>query len=91
MKKFITTNACYLGSMALGVCTLLCASVIENSANGWVMLGWTLAALALGGVALVLAALGVAADQPEQKSPYGRIERDHARNPEYPENQERGA
>lgn len=58
MKRPITTNACYLGSMLLGVGALLCASGIENSTNGWAMLGWTMIALALGGVALILAAWG---------------------------------
>nr|DAG28876.1 MAG TPA: hypothetical protein [Caudoviricetes sp.] len=82
MKRPITTNACYLGSMLLGVGALLCASGIENSTNGWAMLGWTMIALALGGVALILAALGISAGQPAPKrrnSPYGRIDRTHAR------------
>ena len=95
MKRPITTNACYLGSMLLGVGALLCASGIENSTNGWAMLGWTMIALALGGVALILAALGISAGQPTPKrrnSPYGRIDRTHARThePDYRQNR-RGA
>lgn len=91
MKRPITTNACYLGSMLLGVGALLCASGIENSTNGWAMLGWTMAALVLVVVALILAALGISAEKPASKrrnSPYGRIDRTHARThePEYRQN-----
>lgn len=94
MKKIITTNACYIGSMVLGVGALLCASGVENTSDGWAMLGYTLVSLVLGGLALVLAALGVAAERPEPKrsNPYGRIDRTHARTeePDYRQNR-RGA
>ena len=91
MKKIITTNACYIGSMIMGVAALLCASGVENSSNGWAMLGWTLGSLALGGTALVLVALGSLAES-DRKRPYGRIKRGHARTeePEYRQNR-RGA
>lgn len=44
--------------------------------------------------ALALMRLGFAAQDAETKAakrPYGKIDRTHARNPEYPKNQERGA
>lgn len=62
MKKKLTANAYYMGSILLGVGVLLCASGIENSV-GWAMFGWLAAALVLGGVALGLAALGLVAEQ----------------------------
>ena len=34
---------------------------------------------------------GLLEDAQERRSPYGKIDRRHARNPEYPEDQERGA
>ena len=72
MKKMKAT-VYSMGSMLLCVGALLCASGIENSANGWVQLAWTMAALGLGGVALVLAALGVATEQPEKS---GKVHRE---------------
>lgn len=62
MKKKLTANAYYMGSILLGVGVLLCASGIEHSA-GWAMFGWLAAALVMGGVALGLAALGLVAEQ----------------------------
>lgn len=47
MKKKLKANAYYMGAMLLGVAALLCAAGIENSTNGWAMLGWTCAALGL--------------------------------------------
>lgn len=44
-----------------------------------------LAAIALGRLSFALE------DAQKQQSPYGKITRDHARNPEYPQDQERGA
>ena len=43
------------------------------------------------GLALYRIADAVAAEEERRKSRYGKIQRNHARNPEYPENQERGA
>lgn len=62
MKKKLTANAYYMGSILLGVGVLLCASGIENSV-GWATFGWLAAALVMGGVALGLAALGLVAEQ----------------------------
>lgn len=44
-----------------------------------------LAAIALGRLSFALE------DAQKQQSPYGKITRDHARNAEYPQNEERGA
>lgn len=63
MKKKRKANAYYMGAMLLGVAALLCAAGIENSTNGWAMLGWTCAALAMGSVGVVLAALGIVTEQ----------------------------
>ena len=51
---------------------------------------WILAALVIG---LAISLYGMACDNEryENSSNLGKIERNHARNPEYPENQERGA
>ena len=43
------------------------------------------------GLALYRIADAFAAEEERRKSRYGKIKRNHARNPEYPENQERGA
>ena len=44
-----------------------------------------LAAIALGRLSFALE------DAQKQQSPYGKITRDHARNAEYPQDEERGA
>ena len=91
MKKKITGNVLSAGAIVLGLAAAGCGGAIENAANGWAMLGWTMISLALGGVALILAALGISAGQPVPKrrnSPYGRIDRTHARThePDYRQN-----
>lgn len=69
MKKKLTTNACYTGALLLFVGAIGCGSAIELSTNGLAMLGWSIAAVALLGVSLVLVALGVSAETktPESK------------------------
>lgn len=67
MKKKLTTNACYTGALLLFVGAIGCGSAIEMSTNGLVMLGWSIVAVALLGVSLVLAALGVSAESDRQK------------------------
>lgn len=62
MKK-LKANAYYMGAMLMGVAALLCAAGIENSTNGWAMLGWTCAALVMGSGGVVLAALGLVTEQ----------------------------
>ena len=68
MKKKLKANAYYMGAMLLGVAALLCAAGIENSTNGWAMLEWTCAALAMGSVGVVLAALGLVTEQQPDKN-----------------------
>ena len=40
-----------------------CGGAIENAANGWAMLGYTLLAIVLGCAALALAGLGLVVEQ----------------------------
>ncbi len=68
MKKKWKANAYYMGAMLLGVAALLCAAGIENSTNGWAMLGWTCAALVMGSGGVVLAALGLVTEQQPDKN-----------------------
>lgn len=68
MKKKLKANAYYVGAIMMGVAALLCAAGIEKSTNGWAMLGWTCAALAMGSVGVVLAALGLVTEQQLDKS-----------------------
>lgn len=78
MKKKLKANTYYMCSILLGVGVLVCASGIEHSEGG-AMFGWLAAALVLGGVALVLAALGLVAEQqPDEgrkvhKAPAGTV------------------
>lgn len=68
MKKKWKANDYYMGAMLMGVAALLCAAGIENSTNGWAMLGWTCAALVMGSVGVVLAALGIVTEQQPDKN-----------------------
>lgn len=51
---------------------------------------WILAALVIG-LAISLYSMACDNERYENSSELGKITRNHARNPEYPENQERGA
>lgn len=62
MKKKITGNVLSAGAIVLGLAAVGCGGAIENAANGWVMLGYTLLAIVLGCAALALAGLGTAAE-----------------------------
>lgn len=68
MKKKRKANAYYVGAMMMEVAALLCAAGIENSTNGWAMLGWTCAALVMGSGGVVLAALGLVTEQQPDKN-----------------------
>lgn len=67
MKKKLTTNACYMGALLLFVGAIGCGSAIEMSTNGLAMLGWTLVAVVLGALALVVAAMGLITERSEPK------------------------
>lgn len=68
MKKKILSSTESVAAMVLGLAALGCGGAIENAANGWIMLGWTAAALVLGGVAIVLLGLAVANCEEEKKN-----------------------
>lgn len=57
MKKKITGNVLSAGAIVLGLTAAGCGGAIENAANGWAMLGYTLLAIVLGCAALALAGL----------------------------------
>lgn len=59
MKKKITGSVLSAGAIVLGLAAAGCGGAIENAANGWAMLGYTLLAIVLGCAALALAGLGL--------------------------------
>ena len=63
MKKKITGSVLSAGAIVLGLAAAGCGGAIENAANGWAMLGYTLLAIVLGCAALALAGLGLVAEQ----------------------------
>lgn len=63
MKKKITGSVLSAGAIVLGLAAVGCGGAIENAANGWAMLGYTLLAIVLGCAALALAGLGLVAEQ----------------------------
>ena len=63
MKKKITGRVLSAGAIVLGLAAVGCGGAIENAANGWAMLGYTLLAIVLGCAALALAGLGLVAEQ----------------------------
>lgn len=81
-----------MGSFATG---LLYSMGLEGTCQtgGTVSDGAFITAMVLILLAVFFARLGFAAEAEEnrRKSRHGKIKRAHARNPEYPENQERGA
>lgn len=52
MKKKITGSVLSAGAIVLGLAAAGCGGAIENAANGWAMLGYTLLAIVLGCAAL---------------------------------------
>lgn len=67
MKKKLTTNMIYGGSITLAVVAVGAAGNIEHAADGWGMLGWFCASIGLMVVALIVAALGVVSEQEDEK------------------------
>ena len=63
MKKKVTGNVMSAGAIVLGLAAAGCGGAIENAANGWAMLGYTMLAIVLGCAALALAGLGLVAEQ----------------------------
>lgn len=62
MEKKITGSVLSAGAIVLGLAAVGCGGAIENAANGWAMLGYTLLAIVLGCAALALAGLGLVAE-----------------------------
>ena len=91
----IKSGVWYWLAMACFVVGLLYSIGVEGTAQtlGTVSDGAFVTAMVLILLAMFFARLGFAAEAEEnrRKSRHGKIKRAHARNPEYPENQERGA
>ncbi len=63
MRKKITGSVLSAGAIVLGLAAVGCGGAIENAADGWGMLGYTVLAIVLGGAALALAGLGLTESQ----------------------------
>lgn len=91
----IKSGVWYWLAVASGAVGLLYGMGLEGSfqTGGTVSDGQFVTAMVLILLAVFFARLGFAAEAEEnrRKSRHGKIKRAHARNPEYPENQERGA
>ena len=61
MKTAKGTVLCCM-SISLAIVALGCGNAIEGATDGWVMLGYVFLALAMLFVALILAAIGVSAE-----------------------------
>ena len=68
MKKKITGSVLSAGAIVLGLAAMGCGGAIENAADGWGMLGYTVLAIVLGGAALALAGLGLTESQSAGKA-----------------------
>ena len=92
----IKSGVWYWLAMASGAVGLLYGMGLEGSfqTGGTVSDGAFITAMVLILLAVFFARRGFAAEDRERaakRRKYGKINRTHARNPEYPENQERGA
>ena len=92
----IKSTVFHILAAGCGCLGLLYGMGLEGNAQvgGTISDGQFITAMVLILLALFLMRLGFAAQDAEAKAakrPYGKIVRTHARNPEYPENQERGA
>lgn len=61
--------------IALAIVSLGCGNAINGASNGWVMLGYTFLALAMFGVSLVLAALGISSENERIEQENRKIKR----------------
>lgn len=73
MKKKITGNVLSAGAIVLGLAAAGCGGAIENAADGWAMLGYTLLAIVLGCAALALAGLGLVAEQRKEQQKIHKV------------------
>lgn len=74
MKTVKGTVLCCI-SISLAIVALGCGNAIECAANGWGMLGYTFLALAVFFAALILAAIGVSAENERMKQENRKIKR----------------
>lgn len=92
----IKSTVFHILAAGCGCLGLLYGMGLEGNAQvgGAISDGQFVTAMVLILAAIALMRLGFAAQDAEAKAtkqPYGKIDRTHARNPEYPKNQERGA
>lgn len=74
MKTVKGTVLCFM-SILLAIVAFGCGNAIEGATNGWAMLGYTLLSLAVFLVALVLAAIGVNAENKRMEEESRKIKR----------------
>lgn len=74
MKTAKGTVLCCM-SISLAIVALGCGNAIEGATCGWVMLGYTFLALAMLFVALILAAIGVSAENERMEQESQKIKR----------------
>ena len=74
MKTAKGTVLCCM-SISLAIVALGCGNAIECATGGWVMLGYTFIALAMLFVALILAAIGVSAENERMEQESRKIKR----------------
>lgn len=77
-------------AMACFAVGMVFACGVEGAATDEGMVSCFVTSMGLILAALLFMRLSFAAEDRERR-PYGKITRDHARNPEYPQDQERGA
>ena len=92
----IKSTVLHILAVGCGCLGLLYGMGLEGNAQvgNTISDGQFITAMVLILAAVLLARLGFAAEDRERaakRRKYGKINRTHARNPEYPENQERGA
>lgn len=74
MKTVKGTVLCCM-SILLAIVALGCGNAIDSATNGWAMLGYTFLALAVFLVALILAAIGVNAENEYMEQENRKIKR----------------
>lgn len=74
MKTVKGTVLCCM-SISLAIVALGCGNAIEGAAGGWAMLGYEFLALAMLFAALILAAIGVSAENERMEQESRKIKR----------------